>query len=444
MAPLPRKINPFTISRADFLYKTANDTEWIRLQSPVDDLKQNCWGIYFNSGVILQQRHGGMRSMCSVKFTLKPPAIIKLDHDLNTVDTECEKFTVEAECVKIEDTRFKANADCEDEAKAIEHAKTLPLALLGKTVTAMKLRNISRNRAAHVNEHRPRDHELVAWILGTIDLGYQRMNIPPTNYSQPDQSNQLETVVPPASNGSAGPSAQTSGSQSGQNNQLSTVAPQASNSSAATFTQANGSSQPNQNRQLGTIAPPASSGSAGTVAQTSGSQSGQNNQLSTVAPQASNSSAGTFTQTNGLSHPNQNNQRGTTATPASSGSAGTVAQAHVYSQPNQKNQRGTTAPRALKGSSETFTPAANGTSNKPAPVYVDPQLEQQLQAHRIATAEGESALRRHLEHERWRLLSAISAAFNVEWNRKVEAAVKQHWVNAGSTIEKMVEKGKDN
>ena len=415
MAPLPRKINPFTISRADFLYKTANDTEWIRLQSPVDDLKQNCWGIYFNSGVILQQRHGGMRSMCSVKFTLKPPAIIKLDHDLNTVDTECEKFTVEAECVKIEDTRFKANADCEDEAKAIEHAKTLPLALLGKTVTAMKLRNISRNRAAHVNEHRPRDHELVAWILGTIDLGYQRMNIPPTNYSQPDQSNQLETVVPPASNGSAGPSAQTSGSQSGQNNQLSTVAPQASNSSAATFTQANGSSQPNQNRQLGTIAPPASSGSAGTVAQA-----------------------------HVYSQPNQNNQRGTTATPASSGSAGTVAQAHVYSQPNQKNQRGTTAPRALKGSSETFTPAANGTSNKPAPVYVDPQLEQQLQAHRIATAEGESALRRHLEHERWRLLSAISAAFNVEWNRKVEAAVKQHWVNAGSTIEKMVEKGKDN
>lgn len=186
MAP-PPELRPFTVAKADFLYKTANEDEWIRLQSPVDDLEHNCNGITFDRGVLITQKHHEQGSTCRVKFILKPPLIRPED----------DQVTIEATCVKIHNPGFIAHDDCKEKAKALEHAKTLPLARLGKRITAVKLRNLSEARAG---AKILRDIELSERIWGVIDLGYRDICSGQRNASRPKK---LWTPPPQPSSGSA-------------------------------------------------------------------------------------------------------------------------------------------------------------------------------------------------------------------------------------------------
>ena len=118
----PDDMQPVQITRGDFLYKLGDEAEWTRLPSPIDNVKHNCYGSTFDHGVILTQKHREQGSICCVKLILKPPAM-EIEEDLPII---------RAECVEIHNPSFIARNRCMDKAKAVEHAKTLPLASLDR------------------------------------------------------------------------------------------------------------------------------------------------------------------------------------------------------------------------------------------------------------------------------------------------------------------------
>ncbi|KAF6234936.1 hypothetical protein HO173_006866 [Letharia columbiana] len=192
MAPpaLPRELYPFNVARGDFLYKTVNQAEWTRLPSPIDDPQHNCYGIRFDGTVTLTQKHRERGSMCRVKLILKPP-IIK---------TEDDQTTVEAVCIRMGNPSFSAYPECHEKVKAVEHAKTLPLATLDKTITLVKLRNLKLKNLSVSREEAKRadNYELGERIWALIDHGYR-------GTAPPGQTKRINwTVLPrPSSSGSA-------------------------------------------------------------------------------------------------------------------------------------------------------------------------------------------------------------------------------------------------
>lgn len=196
MAP-PRELLPFAVSRGELLYKTADVAEWKTLLSPVNDPKHNCYPIKFESGVILSQNHREHGSICHVKLILKPPRM----------EIEDGERTVEAVCVEIREPRFSAFPNCEDKEKAIEHAKTLPLALLDKSITSVKLRHLQGKRWTVI---KPDDFELLERIWELIQRGYRAWGAAQMNGSRPGQTKQLYTVLSRPSDSSTETSAELS------------------------------------------------------------------------------------------------------------------------------------------------------------------------------------------------------------------------------------------
>lgn len=134
----------FIVRKGSFLYKTAaNEATWTRLRSPTEpkvrhtnycEPQYNIGKIRFDSGVTVTQIDLEHRILCKVKLILRPPGI----------KIEGEQLTVEAECVEIGNPAFLPQDHCKDIQKAVEHAKTSPLAQLDKTITAgavVKLEN---------------------------------------------------------------------------------------------------------------------------------------------------------------------------------------------------------------------------------------------------------------------------------------------------------------
>lgn len=192
---LPPELRPFTANRGDFLYKTAVEAEWIRLPSPIDDWKHNCC-IKFDRGVMLTQKHLGRGSMCHVKLILEPP----------TIKTEEDQLTIEATCVVVGDPICSAYDLRKGKAKAtaIEHAKTLPLALLEKTIVAVKLRNLSGKSIDRQGAGTPDNKKLGERIWALIDRGYRAAGVAaPTDASGASQAKKLYTVLPGPANGSS-------------------------------------------------------------------------------------------------------------------------------------------------------------------------------------------------------------------------------------------------
>ena len=197
MALPRRELQPFTITRGDFLYKTADSTEWIRLRPPIGERKHNCYGIKFDSGVILTQTHDRSGCMCEVKLILQRP-ILKPELGQQPNNPERENFTIEAECVEFGKPIFKALPGGNNEARSFKFAKRLPLALLDKPITAVLLRKLSKIREG---EQKPDDHEVRDRILALIDLGCPKIVPAQTNGSQPDQNKQHPAFAPGPSDG---------------------------------------------------------------------------------------------------------------------------------------------------------------------------------------------------------------------------------------------------
>ena len=162
-------LQPVQIARGDFLYKIGEQAEWTRLPSPIDNVKHNCYGITFDHGIILTQKHPEHGSICRVKLILKPPAM-ELEEDLPII---------RAECFEIHNPSFTARNRCTDKAKAVEHAKTLPLASLDGTITAVKLRNLSL--FGPLGTILNYDHELQERIWELIERGYRAARAAQTN-----------------------------------------------------------------------------------------------------------------------------------------------------------------------------------------------------------------------------------------------------------------------
>lgn len=144
---LPSELYPFTVTRGDFLHKVGDEAEWTGLHSPVDDRKDNYYGMRSDHGETLTQKHYEHGRTCHAKLILKAP----------TIKTEDDQPTVEAACVGIGNPNLTTYAHCTDKAKAIEHAKTPPLALPGTAITALDPRTPSE-KGPPGREKRARTH----------------------------------------------------------------------------------------------------------------------------------------------------------------------------------------------------------------------------------------------------------------------------------------------
>ena len=162
---LPHELLPFTVHGGDFLYKIGNQTEWIRPQPPDDGLKQNCYGIKFDSEVTIMQKHPKDESVCHVKFTLKQP-IIK---------TEEDQLVVEAACTKVHNPHLATNGPCPDPTSQVGTllAKTLSLAWIDRRITAVKLTRFSEEGLPKARSPEDRERELGGRICALIDRGYR-------------------------------------------------------------------------------------------------------------------------------------------------------------------------------------------------------------------------------------------------------------------------------
>ena len=160
MAQLP-KLQSVHITRADFLYVTVNKNMWKRLPSPNNKHKHNCYGVHFDDGVILTQSDHHVGSICRLKLILKS----------SVIGTENDLPSIEAECVEVQKPSFHARPHAHDKARAIEHAKTLPLASLSLNITAVKLRSFSE--LSPDGKHITYDHIVREQIRDLIDRGYQ-------------------------------------------------------------------------------------------------------------------------------------------------------------------------------------------------------------------------------------------------------------------------------
>ena len=138
----------------------------------------------------------GRGSMCHVKLILEPP----------TIKTEEDQLTIEATCVVVGDPICSAYDQRKGEAKAtaIEHAKTLPLALLEKTIVAVKLRNLSGKSIDRQGAGTPDNNKLGERIWALIDRGYRAAGVAaPSDVSGASQANKLWAVFPGPANGSS-------------------------------------------------------------------------------------------------------------------------------------------------------------------------------------------------------------------------------------------------
>lgn len=186
---LSHELRSFTIPRAIFLYKTANEDQWTRLQSPIDGSKYNCHDISFDRGVFISQKYHA--TICSIELVLKPP----------TIKTENDQITVEAACVAVGNPRFLVSYTCKNKEKAVHQVEfeTLPLALLDKNITLVRLM-FDEGRGA---TEKVDSHELGKWIRASIDHGYHAMGAEQTNASGLGQTKKLCTVPPGPSNDSS-------------------------------------------------------------------------------------------------------------------------------------------------------------------------------------------------------------------------------------------------
>lgn len=188
MAP-PPELTPLRVQGGDFLYKTGAKAAWTRLPPVVENKGPSMNSITFKSGVLLNQRNFDHGSICYVKLILKPP-VISIEDDQTT--------TVEGECVQIWGPTFDAYEHCRDRAKAIEHAKALPLASLDETITVVKLANLKMKMGPQGGK--PIDtHEVVERIWALIDRGYRALGTTQPNGSGHRGKKKLWTAEPSAS-----------------------------------------------------------------------------------------------------------------------------------------------------------------------------------------------------------------------------------------------------
>ena len=134
---------------------------WKRLPSPNNNTNHNCNGVDLDDGVILTQSDHHVGSICRLKLILKS-LVIGTGNDLPSM---------EAECVEVQKPSFHAHPHAHDKAKAIEHAKTLPLASLSLNITAVKLRSFSE--LSPNGKSVTYDHIVCNRIWNLIEGGYQ-------------------------------------------------------------------------------------------------------------------------------------------------------------------------------------------------------------------------------------------------------------------------------
>ncbi len=195
----------FNIIKGDFLYKIANETEWTRLESTHGNSKYSCWDIVFDSGVVLTQKNYRHGSKCKLKLILKSPVI-----------NEHAQATIEASCVEVGSPSLTAFGDHnhKDEAKAIERAKTLPLALLNRKITAVKLRNLlvlkprakgsDRQELCNPNTPKHPTRKELHKVRALIEHDYRAMCAAQTNIgSEPGQTKELGIQTRPSSSSTA-------------------------------------------------------------------------------------------------------------------------------------------------------------------------------------------------------------------------------------------------
>ena len=146
-------------------------------------------------------RHG---SKCKLKLILKSPVI----------NTEHAQATIEASCVEVGSPSNTAYDNNKDQAEAIEFAKTLPLALLNRKISAVNLRNLlvlkqrvkrpdSQELCNPNTPNKPTREELHK-IRALIEYDYRAMCAAQTNNgSEPGQTKELGIQTRPSSSSTA-------------------------------------------------------------------------------------------------------------------------------------------------------------------------------------------------------------------------------------------------
>ena len=160
-----------TFSNAIFLYKTTNEGGWITLPCSEHRSKYNCCGIRFDGfGVSVTQKSTEHGSACHLKFILKSPVIT----------TENDQLTVEATCVGVSSPDLVSDGNGKDRSHAFEHSRTLPLALIGDTVVAVTLYDLT---GSHEGTETLKQEELIELIPSLIEQGFQGWSARHTNGS---------------------------------------------------------------------------------------------------------------------------------------------------------------------------------------------------------------------------------------------------------------------
>ena len=161
----------YTFSNAIFLYKTTNEGGWITLPCSEHQSKYNCCGIRFDgSGVCVTQKNAEHESVCHLNLILKSPVIT----------TENDQLTVEAACVGMSSPDLVSDGNGKDRAHALEHSRTLPLALIGDTIAAVTLYDLA---GTHEVTETLKQQELIQLIPSLIEQGFQGWSARHTNGS---------------------------------------------------------------------------------------------------------------------------------------------------------------------------------------------------------------------------------------------------------------------
>ena len=160
-----------TFSNAIFLYKTSNEGEWIALPGSELHSEYNCCGIKFDGlGVCVTQKNTEHESVCHLNLILKSPVIT----------TENDQLTVKAACVELGSPHVVSNGNGKDRSHALEHSRTLPLALIGDTIVAVTLVDLTGTREG---TEKLKQEELIQLISSLIEKGFQGWSARHTNGS---------------------------------------------------------------------------------------------------------------------------------------------------------------------------------------------------------------------------------------------------------------------
>ena len=161
----------YTFSNAIFLYKTTNEGRWITLPCSEHQSKYNCCGVRFDGfGVCVTQKNAEHESVCHLNLILKSPVIT----------TEKDQLTVEAACVGMSSPDLVSDGNGKDGAHALEHSRTLPLALIGDTIVGVTLYNLA---GTHEGTEMLEQQELIQLIPSLIEQGFQGWSARHTNGS---------------------------------------------------------------------------------------------------------------------------------------------------------------------------------------------------------------------------------------------------------------------